>query len=226
MLSVIIVAAGSSRRMGFDKLMAPLGTDQKPVLWHTIQSFIQSDLVDEIILVSTQERFEELQIQSDKLSLALGGKDRHNSVANGIAQVSSQATMIAVHDGARPFVSQQLINDVLNAAKTHSAATSARRVTETVKRSNNEQFSTTSVDRENLWLMETPQIFDAQKLRDAYDEVEQADTLVTDEVSAMEKIGTSTYLVENTSIRPNLKITYPHDLKVAELYLTQDSSSF
>jgi len=88
--------------MGFDKLMAPLGTDQKPVLWHTIQSFIQSDLVDEIILVSTQERFEELQIQSDKLSLALGGKDRHNSVANGIAQVSSQATMIAVHDGARP----------------------------------------------------------------------------------------------------------------------------
>jgi len=217
MLSVIIVAAGSSNRMGFDKLMAPLG--EKPVLWHTIHAFLDAEYVTEVILVSTQSRFEELAIQSPKLKLASGGKDRHNSVANGIAMVSEGSSMIAVHDGARPLISKMQISRVLEAAQLHGAATSARKVTETVKRSDNEQFSKESIDRENLWLMETPQIFQASKLREAYAQIEQSGKLVTDEVSALENIGTATFLVENTSLTQNIKITYPHDLKMAEMFL-------
>lgn len=217
MLAVIIVAAGSSRRMGFDKLMATL--KGKPVLWHTVQAFLNCDQVSEVILVSTQERYDKLSISSEKLTLVPGGKDRHDSVANGIAKVSQGTSMIAVHDGARPLISQDQILRTLSEAQQRGAATSARKVTETVKRSDNDGYSKDSVDRENLWLMETPQIFNAKLLRQAYSSISKSGQLVTDEVSALESIGTSTYLVENTSLQPNLKITYPHDLTMAEIFL-------
>ncbi len=223
MLSVIIVAAGSSNRMGFDKLMATIG--EKPVLWHTVQAFLNAKNVAEVILVTTKERFDALAIPSPKLKLATGGKDRHNSVANGITLVSKESKMIAVHDGARPLISKAQIGKVLMAAHKHGAATSARKITETVKRSDKNQFSRESIDRENLWLMETPQIFDANKLKEAYTQVEKLGLLVTDEVSAMENIGIATLLVENTSLRQNIKITYPHDLKLAEVFLTQSEDT-
>ncbi len=211
MLTVIIVAAGSSHRMGFDKLMAPL--NGKPVLYHTVHAFLNLDEVTDVILVTDQDRFNQLAIDSPKLRLIPGGADRHNSVANGIAAVASDCRYIAVHDGARPLISAEQILRTLAAAQKHQAATSARRITETVKRSNNENFATESVCRDNLWLMETPQIFAAQLLRSAYQHIEKSNLLVTDEVSAVEQIGIPTYLVENTT--QNLKITYPQDLELA-----------
>lgn len=210
MLSVIIVAAGTSQRMGFDKLMAPLHGE--PVLAHSINAFLNSSDVAEVILVSTQERFNKLAIKSDKLKLTSGGENRHDSVSRGIAVVSAHATFIAVHDGARPFISQEQIRRTLEAAQKHGAAASASRITDTVKRSNTENFATESISRENLWAMETPQIFRSDLLKAAYKNIEVAGTLVTDEVSALELIGTQTYLVENHT--PNLKITYPQDLEV------------
>ena len=215
MLTVIIVAAGSSRRMGFDKLMAPLRG--KPVLFHSVQAFLDVEEVAEVILVSNQERFDQLGITNSKLKLVAGGNDRHNSVANGIAAVSLKSSFIAVHDGARPLISCDQILRTLEAAKTHRAATSARRITETVKRSDDQDFATESVSRENLWLMETPQIFAADLLREAYAHIEQTSALVTDEVSAVELIGTKTFLVENPTSNP--KITYPQDLNTAELFI-------
>lgn len=219
MLSVIIVAAGNSNRMGFDKLMAPLAG--KPVLSHTVQVFLDAENVSEVILVTNKDRFDTLSIHSPKLKMATGGKDRHDSVANGLSLVSQESNMIAVHDGARPLISKMQITQVLEAAQKYGAATSARRITETVKRSDDNQLSKESVSRKNLWLMETPQIFLASKLHQAYAEIQKSGELVTDEVSAMEHIGIETFLVENTSLRQNLKITYPHDLKMAEVFLLQ-----
>ncbi|MGJ8656710.1 MAG: 2-C-methyl-D-erythritol 4-phosphate cytidylyltransferase [Akkermansiaceae bacterium] len=208
MLSVIIVAAGNSRRMGFDKLMAPL--HGKPVLAHSLKTFLESPDVTEVILVSTSDRLNELAISNDKLKLTSGGQNRHDSVSNGIAAVSADAKFIAVHDGARPFITQEQIHRTLEAAQQHGAAASATRITDTVKRSNSENFATESISRDNLWAMETPQIFNAELLKKAYHHVETSGTLVTDEVSALELIGTPTYLVENPT--PNTKITYPKDL--------------
>jgi 2-C-methyl-D-erythritol 4-phosphate cytidylyltransferase len=210
MFSVIIVAAGSSERMGFDKLMAPL--QGIPVLAHSVNTFLRSPDVAEVILVSTKERFNRLAISDVKLTLTTGGENRHESVSRGIAAVSDNAKFIAVHDGARPFITQDQIHRTWTAAKEHGAAASATRITDTVKRSNTESFSIESICRDNLWAMETPQIFDSELLKKAYLYIEQSGAVVTDEVSALELIDTPTYFVEN--LTPNIKITYPQDLEL------------
>ncbi|MGJ8672528.1 2-C-methyl-D-erythritol 4-phosphate cytidylyltransferase [Rubritalea sp.] len=217
MLSAIIVAAGSSRRMGFDKLMAPLAGD--PVLEHTANAFIQSSDVSELILVCPEERFNQLDLLDNGTTIKRvdGGTDRHNSVSNGLSALHSNAKFVAVHDGARPLIAQEQITATLAAAQEHKAATSARRITETVKRADSSQCISEDVDRENLWLMETPQIFDKSLLLESYLKVEAEKTIVTDEVSALQLIGIKTYLVPNPT--PNLKITFPEDLALAEILL-------
>lgn len=198
--------------MGFDKLMAPL--HGKPVLYHTVQAFLSTPDVSQVVIVTPEERLEALGISDERLVRVDGGKDRHDSVTNGISAINENAAYIAVHDGARPLITPEQISRTLEHAKIHKAATSARKVTETVKRSNNDGFATESVSRENLWLMETPQIFEANILRKAYQHITETDTLVTDEVSALECIGVPTFLVENPE--PNLKITFQQDLDLAE----------
>lgn len=210
MLSVIIVAAGNSRRMGFDKLMAHI--HGKPVLSHTVNAFLQSPDVSEVILVSTPERYKKIALTADKLKLTAGGANRHDSVSNGIAAVSPNASFIAVHDGARPFISQEQISRTLEAARKHGAAASATKITDTVKRSNSQGMVTESISRENLWGMQTPQIFKAELLIKAYKHISQTAALVTDEVSALELINIHTHLVEN--LTPNQKITFPQDLNI------------
>lgn len=209
MLSVIIVAAGSSQRMGFDKLMTPI--QGKPVLAYSVEAFLDSPHVTEVILVSTQERFDKLAINVPKLKLTSGGKNRHDSVANGIAATSEKSAFIAVHDGARPYISREQIRRTLEAAQKYGAAASATRITDTVKRSNPENFAVESISRDHLWAMETPQIFSSELLKKAYSHIAESGQLVTDEVSALELTGTPTYLVEN--LEPNSKITFPQDLK-------------
>lgn len=215
MLSAIIVAAGTSRRMGFDKLIAPLAG--APVLQHSINAFIRSEAVNEVIIVCPEERFTQLDLTQNGTVIKRidGGADRHNSVSNGLDALDASSTWVAVHDGARPLISQQQIVTTHKAAQRHKAATSARRITETVKRADSNQCISESVDRENLWAMETPQIFSKDLLLDAYAKVEKSQQLVTDEVSALELIGVHTYLVPNPT--PNLKITFPEDLALAEL---------
>lgn len=213
-LSVIIVAAGSSQRMGFDKLLADLAG--KPVLQRSIEAFTMCPEVTEIIVVCPQDRYDALEhkFNAQLITRVDGGKDRHDSVAAGIACLSPEAKYIAVHDGARPLISSQQITKVLDSAIEHNAATSARPVTETIKRISAEGFVSEPVCRDHLWLMETPQIFKAELLKNAYNLVQQNHERVTDEVSAMELIHCKTRVVANE--QPNPKITYPEDIPLAE----------
>ncbi|MBK1790142.1 2-C-methyl-D-erythritol 4-phosphate cytidylyltransferase [Persicirhabdus sediminis] len=213
-ISAIIVAAGSSRRMGFDKLLAPLAGE--PVLKRTVAAFAQCDAVAEIIVVTSPERYELVKSAAGEKPIQRvdGGADRHDSVAAGLAASASQYDFVSVHDGARPLITPEQIENVLAEAVEHRAATSARLVTETVKRSNEAGFVTQAVDRDNLWLMETPQIFQAELLKRAYLAVAEKNERVTDEVSALQLIGVATKLVQNPS--PNPKITFPHDIAQAE----------
>ena len=212
--SVIIVAAGSSQRMGFDKLLANLAG--KPVLQHSIEAFANCSGVTEIIVVCPIERYSALHLELNDLPITRvdGGIDRHDSVAAGLSKLTKGAHYIAVHDGARPLISCQQIKKVLKSAVKYNAASSARPVTETIKRANSEGFVTESLCRDHLWLMETPQIFKAELLIEAYDLVQKNGQRVTDEVSAIELIQCSTRLVANEE--PNLKITYPEDIALAE----------
>ncbi|MFD2255737.1 2-C-methyl-D-erythritol 4-phosphate cytidylyltransferase [Luteolibacter algae] len=209
--TAIIVAAGSSRRMGFDKLAASLGGI--PVLARTVATFMDCPDIAEIILVTPQERMSLLdQSRFTKPLIRIdGGEERHLSVAAGLAVVSGKSDFIAVHDAARPLVSQADIAATVLAAKEHGAASLARRVTETLKRSDDSDFMIGAISRENLWFMETPQIFQADLLRSAYRHILEENILVTDETSAIEALGEKVKLIPSTS--PNTKITTPADLQ-------------
>jgi 2-C-methyl-D-erythritol 4-phosphate cytidylyltransferase len=210
-VSVIIVAAGSSRRMGFDKLAAPL--DGIPVLARTVAAFMECGEISEIILATPAERMSLLDESTftKPVTRIDGGAERHLSVAAGLAAVSPDAVFIAIHDAARPLVSQADILATIAAAKEHGAASLARRVTETMKRTDGSDFTSTAVPRENLWFIETPQIFKTDLIRAAYKHVLENGIEVTDETSALEAIGVKTKLIPSTS--PNPKITTPADLQ-------------
>jgi 2-C-methyl-D-erythritol 4-phosphate cytidylyltransferase len=214
--SAILVAAGSSRRMGFDKLASPLAGI--PVLRRTLNAFLAADSIAEIVVVCPAERWELVGGGFSKpVRRVDGGTDRQDSVVAGLAALSAQTDLVAVHDGARPLVAAADIDRCVAAAVEFRAAALARRVTETLKRSDAADFSAGAVSRENLWFMETPQVFDVPLLLEAYEAVAAQGLAVTDEVSAMEAIGVQVKFIE--SIQPNLKITTPADLALAEALL-------
>jgi len=218
--TAIIVAAGSSQRMGFDKLAAPLAG--MPVLRRTLDAFVAADCIAAIIVVCSPERWNLLG-NAATASIAKpvrrvdGGTTRQDSVANGLAAVAAGAELIAVHDGARPLVSPADITRCVAAAGAFRAASLARRVTDTLKRADGDDFCTESVARDDLWLMETPQVFDAALLHSAYATVAAKRLEVTDEVSAMQAIGIRVKFVETS--HPNPKITRPADLLLASAIL-------
>ena len=207
-LAAIIVASGSSRRMGFDKLAALI--DGNPILWHSVRAFSTNSSITQVVVVTPPERFEWLSDLGEKLHRVDGGKERSDSVNAGLTALNSDITHVAIHDGARPLVSPQNITATFEAAQKTGAAALARRVTETLKRSSPEGVTTESVSREGLWIMETPQTFSRVLIKQAYQQVASGDAQITDEVSALQLLGQGTTLVENTN--PNPKITVQADL--------------
>jgi 2-C-methyl-D-erythritol 4-phosphate cytidylyltransferase len=226
MLSAIIVAGGSSQRMGFDKLLALLS--DRPVLAHTIDAFERTDSVREIILVARAERvgeFEELVRQTDFKKVrrvVAGGKHRQDSVRAGLENVATDAAFVAVHDAARPLVTPEQIERVFALAREHGAAALAEPVTDTLKRADENRVVAGGVPRENLYAMQTPQIFARELLERAYAGVAANNLSVTDEVSAVEHLGAKVLLVPNGDW--NIKITYPRDLLLAQAALARRSS--
>lgn len=211
--AAIIVAAGSSQRMGFDKLAAPLlGA---PVLAHSLRAFCAAPSVDLVYVVCSERRFSELLPGpfAKPVSRVEGGTTRQESVYNGLKALPQEVTMVAVHDGARPMIRVDEIEQCIAHTRQYGAAALGRKVTETLKRADVEGFARSSVDRALLWFMETPQCFRVNVLKRAYQHVREMKMQVTDEVSTVEAIGISTYLVESKYM--NIKITVPADLKLA-----------
>jgi len=217
--AAVIVASGSSRRMGFDKLAAEI--HGKSVLAHTVDAFMRAAGISRVIVVCPEERFRLLknEVHTKPLDRVDGGENRQDSVANGLAVLGENDELVAVHDGARPLVRPEAIDECIEAARKYSAATLAHAVADTLKKADEEGFTLTSVDRTNLWAMETPQIFQTSLLRQAYDGVRERQLIVTDEVSVMEAAGIPTKLV--VSKFPNLKITVPGDVALATAIMMQ-----
>jgi 2-C-methyl-D-erythritol 4-phosphate cytidylyltransferase len=221
MFTAIIVAGGSSQRMGFDKLFAVL--DGQPVVAQSIAVFEQSKSVTEIILVGRAERLPELDAMVlahgfRKVSAVIaGGARRQDSVYSGLEQVGPAVEFVAVHDAARPLVRPELVERIFQAARAHGGAASAAPVSDTLKRAGDDGVVTGGVERENLFAVQTPQIFRRDLLEAAYAAVFDAGVEVTDEISAVARMGGKVILVPNDE--PNFKITYPADLPLAEFVL-------
>lgn len=226
-ISAIIVAAGSSRRMGFDKLEADLCGES--VLARSMMAFQECSDVSEIRIVTSLEKIPSVTESARRLNLTKfveaieGGAERHLSVSAGLQEVTGEFDLVAVHDGARPLVTPAAISRCASLAAGYGAASLAHRVADTLKRGNEKAEVSGSVSRENLWAMETPQIFHTSLLKEAYSAVIERGELVTDEVSAIEALGRTVRLVENPE--PNHKITVPGDLVVAEAIIRNREKS-
>ena len=235
MLTAIIVAAGSSERMGFDKLFALVSG--KPVIAHTIAAFERTDCVDEIILVGRADSLGELGKiagESTKLKqIVAGGAERSDSVRAGLDQLNPKCDFVAVHDAARPLVTPEKITRVFEVCRTSGgAAALAEPINDTLKRADVDPFDSgsgqvlavrESVDRSGIYAMQTPQVFARKLLEEAYQAVARKNVSVTDEVSAVELLGRKVMLVANHDF--NFKITYPRDLPLAEFVLKQRANA-
>ena len=221
-ISVIIAAAGNSTRFGATgkKTFAMLaGT---PVWVHSARVFASHRQVQQIIVAISPddesffvERFE-AEIKRFNAKVVLGGAERSDSVANALAAVDADSDLIAIHDGARPCIDMALFQGVVDAAETHGAAIPAVPVNSTIKRSDSDQLVAETVDRSNLHLAQTPQVFKSQVIRDAYER--RGSLQPTDEAQLLETLGTPVAIAPGT--RFNIKITQPEDLRFAEACLT------
>ena len=226
MLSAILVAAGDSRRMGFDKLFAVIAG--KPVIAHTIRAFERAASVDGIIVVAREDRHDEIKtiVHDGNFTkvrwIIRGGKRRQDSVCAGLEHLESATHFVAVHDAARPLVTPDQIERVFQQCATHGAAALAEPINDTLKRADADFIVTGSVDRHQLYAMQTPQIFERQLIEEAYRAVYAENISVTDEVSVVERFGRKVVLVLNDDF--NLKITYPRDLPLSEFVLKQRST--
>lgn len=220
MTSAIIVAAGSSRRMGFNKLLAPLSG--VPVLRRTLDAFQACDIIDEILVVTSEALRPEIEAwRSSGLGkitqIIIGGAERHLSVHAGLQALDPACEIVAVHDGARPLISVAQITRCVEAARTQAAVACARPMTETLKRCDSTGRIIDSIDRANAWIMETPQVFQRELLVRAYDAVVRDGLLVTDEVSAVQHLGAPVFVIENFELNP--KITFPADILLAQRFV-------
>jgi len=225
MLTAIIVAAGSSERMGFDKLFALVSG--KPVVAHTIAAFERTSCVEEIILVGRADGLGELRKiigQPTKVKqIVAGGAERSDSVRAGLDHLNLKSDFVAVHDAARPMITPEKITRVFDVCRTTGgAAALAEPINDTLKRADLDLAVKESVDRNGVYAMQTPQVFARKLLEEAYRLVAKKNVSVTDEVSAVELLGCKVVLVPNHDF--NFKITYPRDLPLAEFVLKQRAS--
>jgi len=225
MLTAIIVAAGSSKRVGFDKLFSKLG--DRSVLEHALAAFEEAESVGEIIVVCRDPTLVQDAINragGRKIrAVVRGGERRQDSVQAGLKELAENSEFVAVHDAARPLITPREIERVFSAARKHGAAVLAAPITDTLKFADANQVVSGSIDRQNVFAMQTPQIFRRASLLEAYERIRGNSLIVTDEVSAIEHAGGSIVIVPAQD--HNLKITYAGDLPIAEFILKQRISS-
>ena len=217
----VIVAAGSASRMGgIDKVMAPLGGE--PMIVKTVRAFQNCEAIAEIIIVTRQDLvapIQQLCREMDKVrAVVTGGASRQESVWLGLNAFSGKIQLAAVHDGARPLISWELIDRTVRAANSYGAAAPAIPVKDTIKVECSGLVESTP-DRSHLRAVQTPQVFDFDLLRGALQKAREDGAAVTDDCSAVERLGMKIRLVEGEE--RNLKVTTPLDLKIAELLLEE-----
>lgn len=217
----VIVAAGSASRMGgIDKVMAPICGE--PMIVHTVRAFQNCNAIREIVVVTRQELIEPIMNlcrDFDKVqAVIIGGATRQESVEIGLGALSKYVKLAAIHDGARPLISGEVIHRTVREASDCGAAAPAIPVKDTIKEVQNSVVTKTP-DRSALFAVQTPQIFDVDILAGALHKAKMDDAAVTDDCSAVERLGMPVRMVEGDE--RNIKVTTPMDLKIAELLLEE-----
>ena len=222
--AAIVLAAGSGKRMNSKVHKQYLIIQDRPVLYYSLKAF-EDSAVDEIVLVvgKGEEKFCRKEIVdkygiSKVKAIVEGGKERYHSVFEGLKQ-TSDADYMLIHDGARPFVNQDIIRRCMQEVQKYQACVVGMPVKDTIKIADEEGYAKQTPDRKNVWMIQTPQTFSYALIYEAYEEMlKTEDTAITDDAMVLERIkGKKSKLIEG-SYR-NIKITTPEDLLIANVYL-------
>ena len=221
--AALVPAAGSSSRMGrtTNKLLEPL--EGAPVLVRTLTSLQLAEGIDEIVVAAREEELVEISQLCRTYGITKctkvvrGGESRVHSVLLAALEASPEASLLAVHDGARPLVTPELVDRVVHAAANCGAAAPALPVKDTVKTVREDGSVERTLERDSLRAVQTPQVFEASLLKAALQAALESGAAVTDDCSAVERLGKVVFLVEGEE--ENLKITTPVDLILAEAIL-------
>ena len=223
MVSAIVLAGGRGKRMGSAQSKQYIDLNGRPILYYTLNRFIDNKNIDKIILVIPEDELEFCQKEVlDKYKLkvdeiALGGKERQDSVYNGLKK-AGESDVVLIHDGARPFVSEKIIDDGIRFAKLYGAAAPGVMPKDTIKVKNNKGFSVETPNRNNLVAVQTPQVFNYKMILECHEKVKEKKLEVTDDTMVVELFGNDVYLYDGEYT--NIKITTPEDLILAR-YLVE-----
>lgn len=216
MISAILVGAGKGKRLSssFPKAFIKIGG--KEVFYYSLLKFYRK--VDEIILVFPEgyvEKWKKILVKEfPEIKIISGGKERYNSVKNGLDIMENQNGIVLIHDVARPFFSENLIKRVIEGAEKYGACIPSIEVKDTLKQIEGD-FVIKTLDREKIFAVQTPQGFKIEIIKEAYKEAEKKNVFGSDDASIVERIGVKVYSVKGEV--ENIKITYPFDLRIAEI---------
>jgi 2-C-methyl-D-erythritol 4-phosphate cytidylyltransferase len=218
-VGVIIVAAGSGTRSGSDELKQFRWVAGKPMLLHSLQTFMERQDVVSVVCVLPRSHAADpppwiFQCDVERLLISLGGATRMDSVYEGLQDLPDEARTVLIHDAARPFVDHPTIDRVLDAARSGRCATAALPVVDTIKEVGDERRITRTVDRNLLWRAQTPQGFPRQVIWDAHVEARSSGWAATDDAEMCERLGVEVVVVHGSERA--LKITCEADFAIAE----------
>ena len=217
----VIVAAGTASRMGgIDKVMAEL--DGEPMICRTVRTFQNCDAVKEIVIVTREDLIPKMKMLVREFpkvhSIVAGGASRDESVRLGLAALSKKVKLAAIQDGARPLVTEEVIDRTVRAAHSYGAAAPGVPMKDTVKEVEGGLVKQTP-DRSKLQAVQTPQVFDIDLLKAALQKAKEDGAAITDDCSAVERLGMKVRMVEGDE--RNIKVTTPMDLKIATMLLEE-----
>ena len=219
MISAIVLAGGRGKRMNYHKSKQFIEIKGKPVLVYTLEKFIYNKSIDEVILVLPEDEVdyckkEVLQRYSLKVDrIVIGGKERQDSVFKAL-EAMEKADIVLIHDGARPFINEKIIEEGIKYANIYGAAAPGVTPKDTIKIKNEDNISVDTPDRNTLVAVQTPQCFKYDEIYQCHRKIKEENAIVTDDTSVVERYGHKVYLYEGDYT--NIKITTPEDLILAE----------
>lgn len=219
MISAIILAGGKGRRMGYDLSKQFINIKGKPMLYYTLQKFLRCKKIDKIVLVLPKDEIdyciknvlEKYSLKVDKI--VEGGKERQDSVFNGL-KACKDSDIVLIHDGARPFVSEEMISNGIKYAKKYGAAAPGVMPKDTIKVIDGEGFCKMTPNRSELVAIQTPQVFKWDLIMNCHLKIKEEGKVVTDDTMVVENCNEKVYLYNGDY--KNIKITTPEDLIIAE----------
>lgn len=221
MISAIILAGGKGKRMRSAISKQFIDIKGKPIIYYTLKKFSENKKIDNIIVVLPEDEvkyFKENILKKYELrinKIVIGGKERQDSVYNALKSLKNSSTdIVLIHDGARPFISERIINEGIKFAEIYGAAAPGVMPKDTIKVKNEKKFSVDTPNRANLVSIQTPQVFKFDEILECHEKIRYNGEKVTDDTMVVEKYGYSVYLYDGEYT--NIKVTTPEDLILAE----------